>query len=104
LLKKLRLKSAEPMQQAFTYIVECADGSLYTGWTTNLEHRLAVHNAGKGARYTRSRLPVKLVWWEEQQGREEAQSREACIKLLSRREKLMLIGQKAEGQSAGTAD
>ena len=73
------------MSQAFTYIVECADGSLYTGWTTNLEQRVAVHNAGKGARYTRSRLPVKLVWWEELQDKIEAQSREARIKLLSRR-------------------
>ncbi|MDF2929241.1 GIY-YIG nuclease family protein [Anaerospora sp.] len=81
------------MSCAFTYIVECADGSLYTGWTTNLEQRVAVHNAGKGARYTRSRLPVKLVWWEEQQGKEAAQSREARIKLLSRQEKLILIGQ-----------
>lgn len=81
------------MSCAFTYIVECADGSLYTGWTTNLEQRIAVHNAGKGARYTRSRLPVKLVWWEEQQDKEAAQSREARIKLLSRREKLILIGQ-----------
>jgi putative endonuclease len=54
---------------------------------------VAVHNAGKGARYTRSRLPVKLVWWEEQQGKEAAQSREARIKLLSRQEKLILIGQ-----------
>jgi putative endonuclease len=81
------------MSQAFTYIVECADGSLYTGWTTNLEQRLAVHNAGKGARYTRSRLPVKLVWWEEQPCKEQAQSREARIKLLNRQEKLILIGQ-----------
>lgn len=91
------------MSQAFTYIVECADGSLYTGWTTNLEQRVAVHNAGKGARYTRSRLPVKLVWWEELQGKIEAQSREARIKLLSRREKLILIKQRAEGQVAETA-
>ncbi len=92
------------MSQAFTYIVECADGSLYTGWTTNLEQRVAVHNAGKGARYTRSRLPVKLVWWEELQDKIEAQSREARIKLLSRREKLILIQQRTEGQAAERAD
>lgn len=92
------------MSRAFTYIVECADGSLYTGWTTNLEQRVAVHNAGKGARYTRSRLPVKLVWWEELQGKIEAQSREARIKLLSRREKLILIQQRTEGQAAERAD
>ncbi|TCL38288.1 putative endonuclease [Anaerospora hongkongensis] len=92
------------MSQAFTYIVECADGSLYTGWTTNLEQRVAVHNAGKGARYTRSRLPVKLVWWEELQDKIAAQSREARIKLLSRREKLILIQQRTEGQAAERAD
>ncbi|WP_312423292.1 GIY-YIG nuclease family protein [Anaerospora hongkongensis] len=92
------------MSQAFTYIVECADGSLYTGWTTNLEQRVAVHNAGKGARYTRSRLPVKLVWWEELQDKIAAQSREARIKLLSRREKLILIQQRTEGQAAQRAD
>lgn len=92
------------MSLAFTYIVECADGSLYTGWTTNLEQRVAVHNAGKGARYTRSRLPVKLVWWEELQDKIAAQSREARIKLLSRREKLILIQQRTEGQAAERAD
>jgi putative endonuclease len=50
----------------FVYILECADGSYYTGWTTDLDRRVAAHNAGRGGRYTRSRRPVKLVYWEEQ--------------------------------------
>ena len=49
----------------FAYLVRCADGTLYGGYTTDLQKRLAAHNSGKGAKYTRSRLPVELVWWEE---------------------------------------
>lgn len=79
------------MNSAYTYIVRCADGSLYTGWTIDLEQRLAMHNSGKGARYTRSRLPVELVWSEEQPSQETARSREARIKQLTRKEKLQLI-------------
>lgn len=75
----------------YTYIVECADGSLYTGWTDNLEARVAAHNAGKGAKYTRSRLPVKLVYYESFDTKEEAMSREWHIKQLTRSEKLLLI-------------
>ncbi len=81
------------MNSAYTYIVRCADGSLYTGWTTDLQQRLAMHNSGKGARYTRSRLPVELVWSEEQPSQETARSREARIKQLTRKEKLQLIEQ-----------
>lgn len=81
------------MISAYTYIVRCADGSLYTGWTTDLQQRLAMHNSGKGARYTRSRLPVELVWSEEQPSQETARSREARIKQLTRKEKLQLIEQ-----------
>lgn len=77
----------------YTYIVECADGSLYCGWTNNLEKRLLDHNDGKGAKYTRSRLPVKLVYFEEYDTKEEAMSREWHIKELSREEKLKLISQ-----------
>ena len=51
---------------AYTYIVQCADGTFYTGWTTNLATRIAAHNAGTGARYTRSRLPVALIYYELQ--------------------------------------
>jgi len=75
----------------YTYIVECADGSLYTGWTNDIEKRLAAHNAGKGAKYTRPRLPVKLVYIEQHPTKEMAQRREYEIKQLSRREKIALI-------------
>ena len=75
----------------YTYIVECADGSLYTGWTNDVEKRLATHNAGKGAKYTRPRLPVKLVYVEQHPTKEMAQRREYEIKQLSRREKIALI-------------
>ena len=75
----------------YTYILECADGSLYCGWTDDLEKRLHAHNAGKGAKYTRSRLPVKLVWHEEFPTKEEAMSREWHIKRLRREQKLQLI-------------
>ena len=81
------------MISAYTYIVRCADGSLYTGWTNDIEQRLVMHNSGKGARYTRSRLPVELVWSEEQPSQETARSREARIKQLTRKEKLQLIEQ-----------
>ena len=75
----------------YTYIVECADGSLYCGWTNNLEKRIADHNAGKGAKYTKSRLPVKLVYHETFETKEEAMSREWHIKQLRREAKLELI-------------
>ncbi len=79
----------------YTYIVECADGSLYCGWTNDLEKRIADHNDGKGGKYTRSRLPVKLVYFEEFETKEEAMSREWHIKELSREEKLKLIKNKS---------
>lgn len=75
----------------YVYILECRDGSLYTGWTTDLEARLAAHNAGTGGRYTRSRRPVKLVYWEAVADRSTAMRREAAIKALSRSAKLKLI-------------
>lgn len=75
----------------FTYIVECADGSLYTGWTTDLTRRVAAHNAGRGAYYTRLRRPVRLVYWEHHATRAEAQRRENAIKRLRRAAKLELI-------------
>jgi putative endonuclease len=74
--------------QCFCYIVECADGTFYTGWTTNLERRVAAHNAGRGSRYTRSRRPVKLVYAESCSGRAEAMRREATLKRMSRPAKL----------------
>ena len=75
----------------YTYILSCGDGSLYTGWTNDLERRLAAHSAGRGGKYTRSRLPVRLVYWEELPTRGEAMAREWAIKQLPRREKMKLI-------------
>ena len=73
------------------YILRCADGTLYTGVTTDLTRRVAAHNAGKGAKYTRARLPVAAVYQESAPDRAAAQSREAALKRLSRTEKLALI-------------
>ena len=75
----------------YVYLLRCADGSLYCGWTTDLERRLMAHNNGTGAKYTRSRLPVELVYYEEYDDRHEALSREWHIKRMSREEKLQLI-------------
>ncbi len=75
----------------YTYILRCGDGSLYTGWTNDLERRLAAHSAGKGGKYTRSHLPVRLVYREEFPTRGEAMARELAIKAMTREEKLALI-------------
>jgi putative endonuclease len=72
----------------YCYIVECADGTFYTGWTTDPERRVKIHNAGRGARYTRARRPVKLVYLEEQPDRTTAMKRERAIKALSREKKM----------------
>ena len=75
----------------YVYIVECSDKTLYTGWTGNVEKRIQEHNSGgKGARYTRGRRPVKLVYVETCNSVSDALKREAQIKRLSRREKLLL--------------
>lgn len=76
---------------AFVYMLECADGTLYTGWTTDLAARLAAHNRGTASYCTRSRLPVRLVYWEEAENRSAALRREAAIKKLTRTEKLKLL-------------
>jgi putative endonuclease len=75
----------------YTYIVRCSDDTLYTGWTNDIEKRIKAHNAGKGGKYTHTRLPVKLVYCEEFSDKRDAQRREYAIKRLSRREKEMLI-------------
>lgn len=75
----------------YTYILECSDGSLYTGWTNDIEKRLKAHNAGRGAKYTKPRLPVKLVYQEVFDTKEEAMRREYAIKQLTRDEKMRLI-------------
>ena len=75
----------------YTYIVKCKDGSLYTGWTNDLEKRIIAHNEGKGAKYTKARRPVTLVYYETFETKEEAMSREYHIKRMSRREKEKLL-------------
>ena len=75
----------------YVYLVRCADSTLYCGWTTDLEKRVRAHNSGKGAKYTRSRRPVKLVYAEEFAEKQEALSREWHLKRLSRAEKNRLI-------------
>ncbi len=77
----------------YVYILQCSDNSYYTGWTTNLEHRLKAHNNKKGAKYTRSRLPVRLVYYEEFASKQEAMKREYAIKKLSRTQKEKIIAQ-----------
>ncbi|NLC78591.1 MAG: GIY-YIG nuclease family protein [Ruminococcaceae bacterium] len=77
---------------AFVYILECADGTLYTGWTHDLDARLKSHNGGKtGAKYTRSRQPVRLVYSERRENKSAALRREIEIKALTRQAKLALI-------------
>ena len=76
------------------YMLRCADGTLYTGWTNDLEKRLKTHAAGKGGRYTRARLPVSLAYTERFETAHEARSREWHIKRLTRDEKLALIAAK----------
>ena len=75
----------------YTYMLQCADGTFYTGWTNDLPKRLKTHSAGKGGKYTRSRLPVKLVYAEEHEERTDAMRREVQIKRLSRQRKQELL-------------
>ena len=75
----------------FVYILRCGDGSLYTGWTNDLEHRLRMHRQGKGGKYTRAHLPVELVYSEELPDKSAALRREAAIKKLPREKKLALM-------------
>ena len=82
---------SETIKKHFVYILQCADGTFYTGYTTDPERRVRVHNSGKGAKYTRSRRPVELIYTEEFDDKIEAQRREYAIKQLSRAEKEQLI-------------
>ena len=92
------LKTSEQnmSKKYYVYILRCADDTLYTGWTTDVEKRVATHNAGKGAKYTRARLPVELVHTEEFDDKIEAQKREYAIKQLTRAEKEALIESEAD--------
>ena len=78
------------MAECYTYMLRCGDGSLYTGWTNDLDQRLKAHQSGKGAKYTRAHQPVTLAYCESFPTKGEAMRREAQIKSLSRREKLRL--------------
>ena len=75
----------------YTYIVECSDGTLYTGWTNDLDKRILAHNAGKGAKYTKTRTPVVLVYREAFASKQEAMRREYQIKQLTKSQKMKLI-------------
>ncbi|WP_142415480.1 GIY-YIG nuclease family protein [Hathewaya massiliensis] len=75
----------------YVYILKCSDDTLYTGWTNNLQKRIETHSRGKGAKYTRARLPVNLVYFEEYEDKISAQKREYSIKKMSRKEKLTLL-------------
>ena len=81
-------------RSAFVYLLRCRDGSLYCGWTYDLERRLEIHRAGRGARYTRSRLPVELAAAFEMADAAAARREEARIKRLRRAEKLALVGER----------
>ncbi|AGM98395.1 GIY-YIG nuclease family protein [Streptococcus iniae] len=79
---------------AYMYVLECSDGTLYTGYTTNLERRLKMHNSGKGAKYTKARIPVTLIYSESFPSKQEAMSAEALFKKRKNRaQKLAYIAQ-----------
>jgi putative endonuclease len=81
------------MASCYCYIVECADGTYYTGWAIDPQHRVSVHNKGRGAKYTRMRLPVKLVYVEEQPDQRTAMKRERAIKKMTRSAKQKLFSE-----------
>ena len=83
------------------YILKCSDNSYYTGWTNSLEKRIKKHARGQGSRYTRSRLPIRLVYSEKMNGRNEALKREHSIKKLSRSNKNKLVNKNTAGHSCG---
>lgn len=84
------------MAQNYTYLLRCADGTFYCGWTNHLMERVRMHNEGRGAKYTRGRRPVELVYYEEFATRQEAMRREYAIKRLSRKDKQLLMERGAE--------
>ena len=93
------IDSAGREKSYYSYMVECADGSFYCGYTTSLENRIKTHNMGRGAKYTRSRRPVKLVYFEVFENRHDAMSREWHMKKLTRQKKeQLIIGSKERSQ------
>ena len=96
-------KDIEKKQEThFMYVLTCSDKSLYTGYTNNLEKRLATHNAGKGAKYTRARLPVELFYYETFSSKQEAMSAEALFKKKSRQAKLTYIAEQGNDLDSST--
>lgn len=91
------MATEEATKRHYAYMLRCADGTLYSGYTTNPQGRLTVHNRGRGSKYTRSRLPVELVYTECFATKGEALSREAALKKLPRNQKLLLIAQSRGG-------
>lgn len=92
--EKMKKTSSDPW---FVYVIRCADGSLYTGITKDVKRRCQQHNNGTASRYTRSRLPTKLVWQEAHPSQNSALKREAAIKAMTRRQKIALIRLKKAG-------
>lgn len=86
------------------YILQCKDGTLYTGWTNDLQKRIAAHSEGRGAKYTKARLPVCLVYSETFETKQEAMQREYAIKQLSRQQKMALINNKGECNDVTVSD
>ena len=82
--------------KAYMYVVECRDGSYYTGYTTDVKKRIAVHNSGKGAKYTRARLPVKLIYAQGFDSKEEAMSAEVLLKRKKRAQKERFLSENRE--------
>lgn len=93
---KLRKKRFIRSGQFYVYILRCADNTFYTGYTPNLENRIKLHNAGKGAKYTRERRPVELVWWREYKYFKKAFLEEIRIKRLRKKQKQKLINEFAK--------
>lgn len=89
--RQVQSSSKEKLRVNYTYIVECSDGSYYTGWTNHLEKRMRDHNEGRGAKYTKPRRPVTLIYYEEHETKEAAMKREYAIKHMSRRQKETLV-------------
>jgi len=85
----------------YVYIVQCQDGTYYTGYTPDIENRLKLHNAGKGAKYTRDRRPVELIWRREYKYFKKAFLEEKRIKTLTRQEKMELVNRKSRTQNSG---
>ena len=91
MIRRILIIGKESSIMNFIYIVQCSDGTLYTGWTNDLDKRMKAHNEGRGAKYTRARRPVELVYSETFETKEEALRREYAIKRMTRAQKIKLI-------------